>query len=103
MNDNTTFAQQMVAAVPVAGHNVKLQTHFKQMAVIKVWEATLCSARKYVESEGFVAGHNLVGVTGADNADALLPKPRLRGAGRGGSSIKEMEDKRESGHRSVRG
>ncbi|TGE21643.1 hypothetical protein E5K00_15310 [Hymenobacter aquaticus] len=76
MNDNTTLAQQMVAAAPAATRNVNLSTDPKRMAVIKVWDAMFRGARKYVESEGFVAIHNMphiVGVTGAcENTDTLF-------------------------------
>lgn len=36
MNDNTTLAQQMVAAAPAATRNVKLSTDPKRMAVILI-------------------------------------------------------------------
>lgn len=76
MNDNTTLAQQMVAAAPAATRNVNLSTDPKRMAIIKVWDAMFRGARKYVESEGFVAIHNMphiVGVTGAcENTDTLF-------------------------------
>jgi asparaginyl-tRNA synthetase len=76
MNDNTTLAQQMVAAAPAATRNVNLNTDPKRMAVIKVWDAMFRGARKYVESQGFVAIHNMphiVGVTGAcENTDTLF-------------------------------
>lgn len=38
MNDNTTLAQEMVAAAP-ATRNVSLSTDPKRMAIIKVWDA----------------------------------------------------------------
>ncbi|GAA4013299.1 hypothetical protein GCM10022408_27850 [Hymenobacter fastidiosus] len=76
MNDTPTLAQQMVAAAPVATRNVNLSTDPKRMAVIKVWDAMIRGARKYVESEGFLAIHNMphiVGVTGAcENTDTLF-------------------------------
>ncbi|RYU78083.1 amino acid--tRNA ligase-related protein [Hymenobacter persicinus] len=76
MNDTTTLAQQMVAAAPAATRNVNLSTDPKRMAIIKVWDAMFRGARKYVESEGFVAIHNMphiVGVTGAcENTDTLF-------------------------------
>ncbi|WP_303310008.1 hypothetical protein [Hymenobacter sp. BT730] len=39
MNDNTTLAQEMVAAAPAATRNVTLSTDPKRMAIIKVWGA----------------------------------------------------------------
>lgn len=48
----------------------------KRMGLIRVWDAMLRGARAYVESEGFVAVHNmphLVGITGAcENIDTLF-------------------------------
>lgn len=73
--DTATLAQQMTAAAPAA-QNRNLSTDPKRMAVIKVWDAMIRGARKYVESEGFMAIHNMphiVGVTGAcENTDTLF-------------------------------
>ena len=48
----------------------------RRMGIIRVWDAMLRGARSYVESEGFVAVHNmphLVGITGAcENIDTLF-------------------------------
>jgi asparaginyl-tRNA synthetase len=47
MNDNTTLAQEMVAAAPGATRNGSLSTDPKRMAVIKVWDAMFRGARKH--------------------------------------------------------
>lgn len=74
MQDNLALAPQ--AAAFVATRNVNLSTDPKRMAIIKVWDAMFRGARKYVESEGFMAVHNMphiVGVTGAcENTDTLF-------------------------------
>ncbi|SMB95128.1 tRNA synthetase class II (D K and N) [Hymenobacter roseosalivarius DSM 11622] len=74
MQDNLTLAPQ--AAAFAATRNVNLSTDPKRMAIIKVWDAMFRGARKYVESEGFMAVHNMphiVGVTGAcENTDTLF-------------------------------
>ncbi len=48
----------------------------RRMGLIRVWDAMLRGARAYVESEGFVAVHNvphIVGITGAcENIDTLF-------------------------------
>ncbi len=75
MQDNLALAQEMTVAAP-ATRNVNLRTDPRRMAVIKVWDAMFRGARKYVESEGFMAIHNMphiVGVTGAcENTDTLF-------------------------------
>jgi aspartyl/asparaginyl-tRNA synthetase len=65
MQDNIALAPQ--AAAFAATRNVNLSTNPKRMAIIKVWDAMFRGARKYVESEGFMAIHNMlhpVGVAG---------------------------------------
>ncbi|WP_157547698.1 hypothetical protein [Hymenobacter sp. DG25A] len=47
MNDNTTLAQEMVAAAPGATRNVNLSTDSKRMAVIKIWDAMFHASCKY--------------------------------------------------------
>ncbi|NVO32368.1 amino acid--tRNA ligase-related protein [Hymenobacter lapidiphilus] len=55
MNDNTTFAQQMVAAAPAATRNMNLSTGPKRMAVINVWDAITRGARK-LETSSMLEG-----------------------------------------------
>ena len=76
--DANTLAPTVAAAAIAAAHvgNCNLSTDPKRMAVIKVWDAMFRGARKYVESEHFLAVHNMphiVGVTGAcENTDTLF-------------------------------
>ena len=76
--DTNTLAPKVAAATMAAApvQNRNLSTDAKRMAVIKVWDAMIRGARKYVESEGFMAIHNMphiVGVTGAcENTDTLF-------------------------------
>ena len=69
-----TVAAVSIASVHVG--NCDLSTDSKCMAVIKVWDAMFCGAREYVESEHFLAVHNMphiVSVTGAcENTDTLF-------------------------------
>lgn len=74
VNMQDTLAPQ--AAAFAVTRNVNLSTDPKRMAIIKVWDAMFRGARKYVESGGFMAVHNMphiVGVTGAcENTDTLF-------------------------------
>ena len=76
--DANTLAPTVAAAAIAAAHvgNRNLSTDPKCMAVIKVWDAMFCGAREYVESEHFLAVHNMphiVSVTGAcENTDTLF-------------------------------
>ena len=77
MDANTltpTVATVSITSVHVGNRN--LSTDPKRMAVIKVWDAMFCEAREYVESEHFLAVHNMphiVSVTGAcENTDTLF-------------------------------
>ncbi|NVO83519.1 class-II aminoacyl-tRNA synthetase family protein [Hymenobacter terrestris] len=46
MNDDTTFAKQIVAAAPTATRNVNPNTGPRRMAVIEVWDAMMRGVRK---------------------------------------------------------
>lgn len=76
--DTNTLSPTIAAATIASAHagNRNLSTDPKRMAVIKVWDAMFRGARKYVESERFLAVHNMphiVGVTGAcENTDTLF-------------------------------
>ena len=75
--DSNTITPTMAAAIPSAhAGNRNLSTDPKRMAVIKVWDAMFCEAREYVESEHFLAVHNMphiVSVTSAcENTDTLF-------------------------------
>ena len=76
--DTNTLAPKVAAATIASAHagNRNLSTDPKRMAVIKVWGAVFCRARKYVGAEHFLAVHNMphiVGVTGAcENTDTLF-------------------------------
>ena len=76
--DTNTLSPNVAAVTIASTHagNRNLSTDPKRMAVIKVWDAMFCGARKYVESEHFLAVHNMphiVGVTGAcENTDTLF-------------------------------
>ncbi|AWM34496.1 amino acid--tRNA ligase-related protein [Hymenobacter nivis] len=75
--DSNTLAPEVAAALASAhAGNCNLSTEPKRMAVIKVWDAMFRGARKYVESEHFLAVHNMphiVGASGAcENTDTLF-------------------------------
>ncbi|GGE99796.1 hypothetical protein [Hymenobacter cavernae] len=75
MQDTTTLAQQISAAASVATCSINLSTDPKRIAIIKVWNAMLRGARKYVESEGFVCNvklHSGAGVSMARVAQFIL-------------------------------
>ena len=77
MDSNTITPTMAIAAISSAhAGNCNLSTDFKRTVVIKVWDAVSRCVRKYVESEHFLAVHNMpciVGVTGAcENTDMLF-------------------------------